>query len=142
MFLLVIQRLWCVLPRFLLSYFLSLQAMTITELPLPALLQIVGLETKQQVPRIQVWSPPAMAQWGLPLLHCRDRSPVSLESPSCQSVRARARKLCQNKALWLIRNYQDVLLGQASLQKSRSIVLLSTCQWYSHVTTGMAINCL
>lgn len=66
MFLLVIQGLWYILPRFLLQYFLILQATKIME---PPLLQVMGLETKQQFLRIQVWSLPVMAQWGLPLRH-------------------------------------------------------------------------
>lgn len=139
---LVTQLLWCVPHRFILSHFLSLQAVIIK---VPPLLQVMGLETKQHFPRIHVWSLPVMAQQGLPLPHCQDRPPVSWKSPRCRSVSALALHFSQNKASWLIRNYlllQEELPAQASLQKSHSIVLLSTCQWYSRVTTGTNGKCL
>lgn len=134
MSLLVIQPLWCVPCRFILSYFLSLQTMMIKA---PPLLQVTGLDTEQQFPRNQVWSLLLMAQWSRP--------PVSQKPAGCQSVRAPARQLGQSRARWLIRSYlvlQDVPPAQASLQRNRSIVLLSTCQWCSPVTAGTNPKCL
>lgn len=127
------QLLWCIPPRFILNYFLSLQARMVK---VPPLLQVMGPETRQQLPRSQVWALQLTAQWSCP--------PAVRKPPSCQSMRVLARQLGQNQAQWLIRSYlllQSVPLIQASLQRSRSIALLSTCWWCSRVTAGTNLKC-
>lgn len=81
--------------RFVLSHFLSLQAMR-TRVPRP--LQVMGLKTKQVSPRIRVQSVPVIAHSGLLFLHCLHHPLVNWKSPCYQSVSMLTRPHSHNKA--------------------------------------------